>query len=617
MRYMHMPYLKITLGSTVFINEKDLDAQVTRIENGFDTATIILNDAFSYLYPDIVTVGTAVQIDIKDAVEGNYPTNPLFKGIVRFPVLQTDSSGEKVILKCDGSGYGLAETVVAQEYGDSSSLGAATDRVSEILTDASNGIVTKWVNKIMESATDSGFSYSTDISVSLTDNIDYICYPYKPCNKAIDDLCDLVTAIRTYSSNYGPHWIVTTDDCLRMKTLDEDRNNWHEYYNASTAGDEAKLYQGSDFFDFNFEKIGPEANYVVYNGMWRKPSNGDSWTETSVSMWGETGAPFPIACASSNTYYKIGSYSLKLTPNGGGTTGTVYTPTTQDLAIDFTMASNIPEVLPRINFYALRSAGLTAAYIVLNNDGANSWYYDFLADLVATNTWYHFSLPIGPNYHTEDKSKAFDWTILLGAPVWTNINYAQFYVGLPVGEYMYVDGFHFSGIPVLRVARRPLATITTQKLKVKVITDDVGKDDTLKSGTPGTTDIGLMARMAQAELYRLSTTSLVGTVTVPMIKDLLPGQKMVIYAKKTSAGSYNINGVDMRVTRIVHNMNANSFTSTLSLTDDVTNSHPRSRYEDWNTVLTHSARPEFQDRQSTSMKIGELDIRLTRLEEEY
>jgi hypothetical protein len=101
-----------------------------------------------------------------------------------------------------------------------------------------------------------------------------------------------------------------------------------------------------------------------------------------------------------------------------------------------------------------------------------------------------------------------------------------------------------------------------------------------------------------------------------MIKDLLPGQLFQIYAKKTSGG-YSINGTEMRVTKIEHEISMQGATSIITLTDDVTNSHPRPAYEDWNKVLLSAARPEFQDRQSTSMKAGEVDVRVPRLAEDY
>jgi hypothetical protein len=58
------------------------------------------------------------------------------------------------------------------------------------------------------------------------------------------------------------------------------------------------------------------------------------------------------------------------------------------------------------------------------------------------------------------------------------------------------------------------------------------------------------------------------------------------------------------------------FRSKIEVTTDVTNSHARSRYEDANKMYA-AIRPEYQDRQATNQKTGDLDIRIARLEKAY
>lgn len=610
-RFLQAPDTKITLGSTAYTNEKGLNISVRRLECGFDTASIQLNDYLSELYPSIVTVGTAIQVDVKDRSESSYPTNPLFKGIVRFPILPYGNI-ETVTLKCDGSGYGFADTVCGQEYGASSRYKTTVDTASEILTEASHGIITKWVNKQMESATASGFSYTTSISASLTDTISYIYFPYKPCNKAVDDLCDLLTAIRVEGANKGPHWIVTTDDVFRMKEIAADDANWHKYYNSTAAGDDAKLYQGKDFLEYNFEKMGPEANYVIYYGAWRRPSNGDAWTENNSADWAvPAGAGCTITDDAGAGNYRVNSASILITGNSVVNPIVAVYPSTTDWGYDF---SGFREYnVPSFSFWAKKNGTLNGADVRLSDADGNEFGYTFTALLAAADQWYHICLPVGDYYKTAGSAI---WTYVDAAASWDDIDYVSFISNAVNGAKLWIDGMHFGDAWVCRVAYNS-TNITANKLKIKVVTDDVGKDDTLTSGTLGTTDTGLMARMAYAELLRSQTTSLVGWVRTPMIKDLLPGQLFQIYAKKTATGSYNINGTEMRVTKVDHEISASGATSVITLTDDVTNSHPRPRYEDWNKVLASSARPEFQDRQSTSMKAGQIDIRVARLAEDY
>ena len=49
------------------------------------------------------------------------------------------------------------------------------------------------------------------------------------------------------------------------------------------------------------------------------------------------------------------------------------------------------------------------------------------------------------------------------------------------------------------------------------------------------------------------------------------------------------------------------YNTTLTLTTDLTNSSFRSRVNSWNTVA-QALRPEFQDRQATNIKAGDVDI---------
>jgi hypothetical protein len=605
-RFLTRPQVKVTLGATEYENEKCINFRVQRLECGFDAATLQLNDYLSSLYPSVVTTGTAVQIDVKDGSEGAYPTNPMFKGVVRFPALPLNQSGETLLLKCDGAGYGFGDTVCGQEYG-AESRNPGNDTLSEILTGANHGVITKWVNKIMESATESGFSYTTSIDANLTDTINYIYFPYKTNNKVVDDLCDLLTAIRTAASDRGPHWIVTTDDVFRMKEIYSDDANWHKYYNAAAAGDDAKLYQGLDFLEYQLEPIGPEANYILYYGQWRRPSNGDFWTENQSALWGIGGNQTKGDDA---VTYQVGDYSLYTTTtvNPVGPIS-LYYPSGQDAAWDLSSFTEFNT--PYLNFYCYKEAGFVNTIGVRLATNAANYYYTELS-MPNDESWYHFSLPVGPYFRSQEVTLEHLWTAN-GAPDWGDMDYLEFYaVDAQVNTKLIVDGVHFGDAAVCRVAYNS-TKIASDKLKTKLITDDIGKDDSLKAAD----DSGLIAQMAYAELLRCQTSGLVGWVKTLMIKDLLPGQIFKIYAKKTSGGTYNINGTEMRVLKIIQEGSEAGFTSTIYLTDDLSNSHPRPLYEDWNKVVSAAVRPEFQDRQASSMKAGTVDVRVARLAVDY
>jgi hypothetical protein len=91
-----------------------------------------------------------------------------------------------------------------------------------------------------------------------------------------------------------------------------------------------------------------------------------------------------------------------------------------------------------------------------------------------------------------------------------------------------------------------------------------------------------------------------------MIKDILPGQW--VYVQST----------DYRVTKIVQNINPASlgYSTTLEVTSDLINGRARSRYEDINKQW-EAIRPEWQDRQASNLKAGNVDWRVSRLVKTY
>jgi hypothetical protein len=578
--HMYIPKNKLTLGVTELEDTLE-SAKVTRLENSLDIATIVLPDT-SY-YPATVTESTTVELEVKEA-GGAYTT--IFKGIVRFPIV--DISGKKTLtLSCLGSGYGLNETVVAQEYGTQSS-NPTINTIAEIVTN----INSLYLNKILNTADNTNFAYTNECT--LAHSIPYINFPYKPVDKCLNDLIDLVAAQE--ASDPGAHWIVTTDDVVRMKIIGSDHADWHKYYGgADNAGGQATLTYGVDYRLINLEKMAPEANYIIYYGTWRRPSNGDRWTEPidnaeAASMW-DTNATSVLT--KDAVVHTIDTCSLRATSAGAGNVISVFYPHDKDAAWNFLLFDNFN--IPYLNFYIYRHNTDPIAVYLKEND-THYFYYVITASAPVQDTWYHITLPVGPNYKKADK--AITWLEALD-PVWSNINSVEIATTTSAdNDYFCVDGLHFGGCPICRVAWNH--DLPGGVAKMRLITDDVGKDDSLKA----TDDSGLMAQMAYNELMRLQKTVISGTVETPMIPDALPGQ------------FFNIQAVDYRATKIVHTIDSTGYFSIITVTDDLTNSRPRARYEDQNKVWA-SIRPEWQDRQAANIKAGSVDIRITRLAKDY
>jgi len=247
--------------------------------------------------------------------------------------------------------------------------------------------------------------------------------------------------------------------------------------------------------------------------------------------------------------------------------------------------------------------------------GPDRYAYTLGSHLVA-DKWRHVVMPVGPYANSYPYSGTDLVADKAGNGDWADIDYIVFGFmnNAANAAKMYIDGLKFNGW-VLRAARQTAAYSSSDPVKMKVVTDDVAKDDLLRSGTPGTTDLGTMARMCKAEYLRASTTPLVGKYTTPMIKDLWPGMLMHVHAKKKSDGTFNVDS-DMRVVKLVHTMSDVGFLTTCHVTSDVKNSHARVAYNDLNRVLA-DARPEYQDKQTTTIKMREIDITQTIFEETY
>lgn len=223
-----------------------------RVENGVDTATVMVADTDAEYYEDVIDEGDSVTIKEKDASDASWTT--LLSGVVRVVRPEINLFGNTLRVECDGAGYGFMLTACGEEYGTESS-NSSLDTIAEILTDATNGIIPKWVNSILGSATSSGYSYTFTVD-TITGAINYVHFPYKPCYKAVQDLCDLVQAIK--GTNAGPHWIVTTGSKFLLTTVANHSANvanegWTTYYNGSQA--DATLEEGEDFIEYNFQKL--------------------------------------------------------------------------------------------------------------------------------------------------------------------------------------------------------------------------------------------------------------------------------------------------------------------------------------------------------------------------
>ena len=610
--------LTVTTGGVAYVIDSTFSGKIIRNENGFDTGTFTIIDCIgtdpSRYYPAKVTSGSLVKCEMKDYSDAAYTT--VFNGVARFVYVNMTEQGWTLELKCDGAGFGLAESVCGEEFGVES-RNPTLDTIKEILTDANHGIIPAWTNSILgNTGNASGYAYTFADVEDIAGSMKYVYLPYKPCHKAIGDVCDLLQAIK--GANAGPHWIVGTDDKFRLKTVGSDQAGWDDYYGGSQAA--STLEQGVDFKSFSLQDLTKEANYVLFSSAFRKPANGDLWTENNAGLWGVPGGGFvTLSNEGPDTIMKVGHYSLKALVNIQDISQEYwYYPSTQNAGWDLTKIGGNYTV-PTFSFWARRNAALTLA---ASPDWMGVWFvhdfggavlYEASIDLTKflpeVDKWYNISFGIGPNWKQFESNSAFGrMTAAGGGGDWTNVNWIGFViVNKPVGSALYIDGVQFNG-QILRGAKEA-GIGANNKLKLKVITDDIAKDDSMVASD----DSGVIGQLCKAELYRCKTTPLVGEIRVPYLYDLMAGQLLHIHAKKTTAGTSNIDR-DMRAVRVELTFDGTSnFMDSITVTSDVINSYPRMAWTNMNKVLA-DARPESQDRQASSLKMREIDVTQTILE---
>jgi len=535
--------------------------------------------------------------------------------------------GNIIKVECDGAGYGLGVMLCGDEYG-TDSANSGLDTIKTIIEDNSNGIVDAWTNNVLGDTvgpTASGYSYTTQIE-TIAGTIGYIYFPYKPCTKAINDVCDIVQAIK--GTNAGPHWIVDTSNRVLLTTIGAHAtpadSYWKTYWNITSEA--STLTEGKDFTKFRFNTLSKEANYVLYHGPMVKPLVPDIWSNNNSANWGVNAY---LAKADDAVDYQVGTHSISLTTqNYDGPPkkhAVAYYPSSMDLGLNIN-AMGGEYTAPTFHAWAMMDA---AFYADTDNDycfafftSATDFYYtvdQYGAGPTRrmfgnSDEWVEFTFPVGSNWNLQPSNlPKWIWGFnRVGTPSWTNINAVgvDFFFGNN-GLEGWIDGVYLGG-SVQRAARQVVAYTAADPCKIKLITDSVAKDDTLNAAD----DSGLIGRLLYAEYLRSSSTPTVGSFTTKdMIPNLLPGQLIPLEAKKRVDGTYKIDDT-FRALRVIHNIVGNSYSTTVEVTDDLKNANPRPVPSQYNALLG-AVRPETQDRQASSIKLRDIDITQSILEKSY
>lgn len=596
---------KVTVEGTDYENARFSSITVKGRENNVSSAILIADNKHSGFYPDNVDIFDSIQVYVKRR-SGSY--TELFDGTVRqcHPTLANQNM---VTLKCKGLGQALLETHCNRAYGGQSD-NPTLETVEEILED----LVDNMINKSYGSANNTNYAisktYIPTIDAGLS--IVYLNRPYQNNKEVIDHVLTVDTAYRN-GATAGPHYFVDVAGNLRVKTISDQQAGagaiptWGEYCGGTSTA--VTLTEGVDFKDYTLSKLSDEyANNIVLATDLRKPPR-DFWTEHEVpAAWGDDNLDDLAADVGTKV---VGDNSMRITFAIGQ--GEAYYPSTEDAGWDVTTWGS-EKTIPHLNFY-FRDHGpvsLTTIYLFTDDhNGAASYTLSPLFGFAGfdADKWYHISLPIGPYWVSAEESKEYRWTPSDGAD-WTDINGISFSgIRTTADDYTWIDDLHFSG----KIVREAVDTteVTDNNEHQKVFISRTALDDSCKASD----DTGMAGYYTYAELLRRVNIPRTLTCTIPIRPEILPGEYFKVYAGKTAAGTYKINGVDFRTLQYVHNIQINTgYTTTLSLSDDLLNSFPI------NPVDTQAILNEYlliNNAKATDMKGGEVDLLIPHMRKTY
>ena len=99
MNKMSCPQIQTTVTHNAVDQVIDtLSAKIIRIENGFDTATIVFSNSLgigSFYYSDYVAAGDAIKVEIKDSSDAAWTT--VFNGIIKVALPSFDCENGNIL----------------------------------------------------------------------------------------------------------------------------------------------------------------------------------------------------------------------------------------------------------------------------------------------------------------------------------------------------------------------------------------------------------------------------------------------------------------------------------------------------------------------------------------
>jgi hypothetical protein len=453
-----------------------------------------------------------------------------------------DTAGDLLQVQCSGWAQALLNALVAKDYGTSSDNSSITTFQAMI-----KDIITSFVNP-------DGYQLSTTYvqNIAGPPAVTYMLFKNDQAFDAIKQSVDLLTAGDPTTAIVYPaeFWVDNSENC-HLAPL----GAWGSDPNPSTYPN--TLSVGSEHVLNNFRKdILNLKNKVHFVTAMVEPANGDLWTEGNASAWSFSnngvGGSSSVLNDNSAGNFKVNSFSIKANWSGmspAPTTVALNYPSAANLGFDFTKFGG--KITPaRIIFYVKCDQTVFYPQVQFVTSSPNAVFTSpSLPDVNGVNTsdWHRFEIYIGP----------YGDNFVAGPSAsWTNINQIQFLFSFnapgPGSGNIWVDGVYIEG------QNHFVATDNTR-------ISQYGARETSLTSLKHRKSVTQQA-LAKAELFRLHNPVMRGTVQVPGIPDVLPGQKVTV-----NAPSANLSNATLRVISAKHHYGQDNFTTTLELTDDLTN----------------------------------------------
>lgn len=589
------PQIKVEAGSTE-IQSDCINTTVVRPENAISYVKLVASDYEGKNYVGNLDAFTVLKVSFR---YGSDAWTKVFEGTVYEVGPELDKNQQTVVATAYGYGRALAVTHCNVNYGKESE-NTTIDTPEEIWDD----LVDNHINKDFDGNATGYAITKTKIKAIATPTINFVPSPYRKNIDLINQVCRFYTASQAGAASV--HWFVDPSKNLWIDSIGAhtvDTANWPSYWGASQAA--STLVEGEDFVHFDFKKkVKGFANKIILLSPLRKPGY-DYWCEDSggQALWGSTDATLTDDAA----IFIVGSHSLKIAPSHAVNPALAYFPSAQNAAWDLSVIGSEQNV-PSLNFYVYGDIKSALSKQIELYTSAGNYYVNIRIDemLDVADEWHHISLPIGPYHKTAEESRRLLWTAV-GAPDWTNINWVLFrIVSIAQTNITYVDDLHFSG-KIIREAYNS-TSIAADDEHQKVIRLDMAVDDSMKAAD----DSGTAGRLAYAELLTAQKKPVVGTVTIPLIVDALPGELFHIHADEQANGSFRVDS-DFRAKKITHQFTSAGAFTMLDLTDDVTNTFAKGQSD----LLSELGKATFVDPDAKNLFASGVDLLIGRLSLDY